>query len=55
MYDFKKTLMKGAEIFVFGGLGAIIAELGSLPQTETIIVATILLKMLENYIKNRDV
>lgn len=55
MYDFKKTLLKGLEVFVYGGLGSIIAYLGDLPQTETVVLAVILLKMLENYIKNRDV
>jgi hypothetical protein len=53
MYDAKKTALKGAEIFVFGGIGALIAYLSGLPATPTIIFATAGLKMAENYIKNR--
>ncbi len=51
-YDYKKTLVKGATIFVFGGIGAIVSYLTGLPQTETVAAATILLTMAQNYLKH---
>jgi len=53
MYDIKTTIIKGAEIFAFGGIGALIAYLSGLPSEPTIIFAIAGLKMVENYIKNR--
>ena len=52
-YNWKKTLLKRIEIFVYGGVGAIISYLGNLPQTETIVFAIAFLKMIQNYIKHR--
>ncbi len=51
-YDWKKTVWKGIQIFVFGGIGAFISHLSGFPATETIIIAIAVLKMLQNLIKN---
>lgn len=53
-FDWKKTLMKGVEIFAYGGIGALISYLSGLPQTETIVAAIAGLKMLQNYIKHKN-
>lgn len=50
-YDWKKTVWKGAQIFVFGGIGALVSYLSGLPATETIIAAIAVLKMLQNFLK----
>ena len=46
-------IWKGIEIFCYGGIGALIAWLSDLPQTETVIAAIAVLKMIQNYLKNR--
>ena len=51
-YNFWITLKKGALIFVYGGIGAIISWLTSLPETETIGITILLLTMLQNFIKH---
>ena len=51
-YDYKKTLWKGFQIFVFGGIGAGISYLAGLPSTETIIIVVAVLKMAQNYLKH---
>lgn len=51
-YNWKITAWKGIQIFVFGGVGAIISYLLGLPPTETILVTVAVLKMLQNVIKN---
>lgn len=51
-YDYKKTLLKGALIFVYGGIGAIVSYLTGLPQTQTVAAAAILLTMVQNYVKH---
>lgn len=53
-YDFKKTLIKGLEIFIYGGVGALISYLSNLPQTETIVIAIAVLKMAQNYFKHKQ-
>jgi hypothetical protein len=52
MGDWKITVWKGAQIFIFGGIGAFISYLSGLPATETIIVTIAVLKMIQNYLKN---
>ena len=54
-YDWRITVRKGLEVFVYGGLGALIAWLGNFPKTETVVAAIALLKMLQNYLKHRGV
>jgi len=54
-YKPSKTLMKGFTIFVYAGIGALIAFLAQLPPdqaTPMIVAATGVLKMLENYVKH---
>ena len=51
-YDAWKTLWKGFQIFVMGGVGALISYLSGLPSTETIIATVAVLKMAQNYLKN---
>jgi len=53
-FDWKKTLMKGVEIFVYGGIGALISYLSGLPQTETIVAAIAILKMFQNWLKHKN-
>jgi len=53
-YEWKKTIWKGVQIFVFGGIGALIAYLTGLPPTETVIAAVAVLKMVQNWIKHLD-
>jgi predicted benzoate:H+ symporter BenE len=50
-YSWKKTIWKGVQIFVFGGIGALVSHLSGLPPTETIIAAIAILKMLQNWLK----
>lgn len=50
-YDWKKTVWKGVQIFVFGGIGALASYLSGLPPTETVITAIAVLKMLQNFLK----
>lgn len=52
MYDYKQTILKGFEIFVFGGIGALIAYLSGLPAEPTIVFSIAALKMAENFLKN---
>lgn len=51
-YSYLKTGWKGLQIFVMGGVGALISYLSGLPSTETIIITVAVLKMLQNYVKN---
>jgi len=51
-YDVNKTLIKGVEMFVYGGIGALISYLANLPQTQTIIISSMVLKMIHNYLKH---
>ena len=53
-WDWKITLRKGAEVFIYGGIGALIAWLTEFPQTETVVATIAVLKMLQNYIKHRN-
>jgi len=52
-YNYKKTLIKGLEIFVYGGVSYLFAYLTKLPQTEVIVIGTIILRMLKNYLKHK--
>jgi len=52
-FSWKKMIWKGVEIFVYAGIGGLISYLLKLPQTETIIAVVALLKVAQNYIKNR--
>ena len=54
-YDVKITLRKVIEIFVYGGVGALISYFTGLPQTETVITVIAILKAIQNYLKNRNV
>jgi len=54
MYDWKKTVVKGLEIFIYGGIGALISYLSGLPQTETIVAAIAILKMFQNWLKHKN-
>jgi len=53
VFSWKKMIWKGIEIFCYGGIGALIAWLSDLPQTETVIAAIAVLKMIRNYLKHR--
>ena len=53
VYDWKITLRKGFEVFIYGGLGALIAWLSNMPKTETIVAVIAICKMLQNYLKHR--
>ena len=53
-YDWKITLRKGIEVFIYGGIGALISWLSGMPKTETVIATVTLLKMLQNYLKHRN-
>lgn len=53
-FSIKKMLLKGLEIFVYGGIGALISYLSGLPQTETVVISISVLKMVQNLIKNRN-
>lgn len=53
-YEWKKTAWKGVQIFVFGGLGALVAYLTNLPVTETTVIAIAVFKMAQNFIKNAE-
>ncbi|MEM1973254.1 MAG: hypothetical protein QXN68_00530 [Thermoplasmata archaeon] len=53
-YDVKITIKKGLETAIMGAVGALISYLTSLPPTETIIATTAILKMIENYLKNKN-
>ena len=53
-FKFSITFLKGIEIFIYGGIGALVSYLSGLPQTETVIAAIAVLKMVQNYIKNKD-
>lgn len=53
VYEWKKTVWKGFQIFIFGGLAAGISHLSGLPSTETIVITVSVLKMAQNYLKHR--
>ena len=53
-FKFGLMFKKGLEIFIYGGIGALVSYLSGLPQTETVIAAIAVLKMVQNYIKNKD-
>jgi len=53
-YDVKKTILKGIELFVYGGISYLVGYLSGLPQTETVVFGTALLKMLMNYLKHKN-
>ncbi|HDM77484.1 MAG TPA: hypothetical protein ENG51_13605 [Deltaproteobacteria bacterium] len=53
VFSWKKMIWKGIEIFCYGGIGALISWLAELPQTETVVVAIAVLKMIRNYLKHR--
>lgn len=52
-FSIRIWLRKGAEIFIAGGLGAVIAYCGGLPQTETVLVTVAALRLILNWIKHR--
>ena len=53
-YDWKKTALKGLEVFVYAGIGGLVSWLSGMPQTQTIVLTVMILKMLRNYLKHKD-
>ncbi len=53
-YEFKKTLLKAVEIFVYGGIGALISYLTKLEPTSTVVATIAVLKAIQNYLKHRN-
>jgi len=53
-YDWKITLRKGIEVFIYGGVGALISWLANMPRSETIVAIIAVLKMIQNYLKHRN-
>lgn len=54
-YSFKKTLLKGVEIFVMGGIAYLITYLSNLSQKpEYLVLVIAILKMIHNYLKNKN-
>ena len=53
-WNWKITLRKGIEVFLYGGVGALISWLSGMPQTETIVATIAILKMIQNYLKHRN-
>ena len=53
-YDWKITVRKGIEVFIYGGIGALISWLGNFPPTETVMLTIAILKMIQNYLKHRN-
>lgn len=51
-YDWKKTAWKGIQIFVVGGLGALVSYMSGLPPEPVIVAAIAVFKMLQNLVKN---
>ncbi|RLA75225.1 MAG: hypothetical protein DRG78_20725 [Epsilonproteobacteria bacterium] len=52
-YNYKKTIWKGVEICIYGAISYLFAYLTKLPQTQTIAIGLIVLRMLKNYLKHR--
>ena len=54
VYELKKTLWKGSQIFIVAGLGGLVSFFSGLPATETTVFAIALFAMLKNFVKNYD-
>ncbi len=54
MYDWKKTLIKGLEIFVYAGIGGLISYFSGLEPTPTVTATIAVLKMIQNYVKHKE-
>jgi len=53
-YSVKKTIIKGLEIFLMGGISYLITYLTNLPdKPEIVLLILAILKMVQNYLKNR--
>ena len=54
-FKFGLMFKKGLEIFIYGGIGALISYLSGLPETETVMLSIAILKMVQNFVKNRKI
>ena len=51
-YSLNKTLWKGLQIFLVGGLGALGAYFTGLPPEPVIVLAIAIVQMAKNFLKN---
>lgn len=55
VYSFKKTLLKGLEVFLMGGVSYLLVYLSNIPEKPGYVLMILgIIKMLHNYLKNRN-